>query len=71
MLQIKKETANIWECKVGNNANIANFVLLCSIVCPSVYPNRLSRAGSAEMKEYSLLISLTMINRMLSATRKS
>ena len=28
MLQIKKETANIWEYKVGNNANIANFVYL-------------------------------------------
>ena len=28
MLQIKKETANIWEYKVGNNANIANFVRL-------------------------------------------
>ena len=28
MLQIKKETANIWEYKDGNNANIANFVRL-------------------------------------------
>ena len=28
MLQIKKEIANIWEYKVGNNANIANFVHL-------------------------------------------
>ena len=26
--QIKKKTANLWECKVGNNANIANFVWL-------------------------------------------
>ena len=26
MLQIKKETENIWEYKVGNNGNIANFV---------------------------------------------
>ena len=28
MLQIKKETANIWEYKVGNNNNITNFVHL-------------------------------------------
>ena len=28
MLQIKVETANIWEYKVGNNDNIANFVRL-------------------------------------------
>ena len=26
MVQINKETANIWEYKVGNNANIANIV---------------------------------------------
>ena len=25
MVQIRKETANIWEYKVSNNANIANF----------------------------------------------
>ena len=29
MLQIKKETANIWECKVDNYANIANFNFVC------------------------------------------
>ena len=28
MFLIKKEIANIWEYKVGNNANIANFVRL-------------------------------------------
>ena len=28
MLQIKKETAIIWEYKVGNNGNIVNSVLL-------------------------------------------
>ena len=28
MLQIKMETANIWEYKVGNNVNIANFMCL-------------------------------------------
>ena len=28
MFQIKKEIANIWEYKVGSNANIANFVFL-------------------------------------------
>ena len=28
MLQVKKETVNIWECKVDNNANITNFVHL-------------------------------------------
>ena len=28
MLQIEKETVNIWEYKVGNNANIANFMCL-------------------------------------------
>ena len=28
MLQIKKRTANLWEYKVVNNANIANFVRL-------------------------------------------
>ena len=28
MLQLKKETANIWEYKVGNNATIANFARL-------------------------------------------
>ena len=28
MLQIKKETANVWEYKVGSNANIANCVRL-------------------------------------------
>ena len=28
MLQIKKETVNIWEYTVDNNANIANFVRL-------------------------------------------
>ena len=28
MLQIKKETGNLWEYKVGNNDNIANFVCL-------------------------------------------
>ena len=28
MLQIKTETANIWEYIVGNNAIIANFVCL-------------------------------------------
>ena len=26
MTHLKKETANIWEYKVGNNANIVNFV---------------------------------------------
>ena len=26
MLQMKKETANKWEYKVGNNANIVNFL---------------------------------------------
>ena len=25
IVEIRKETANIWEYKVGNNANIANF----------------------------------------------
>ena len=28
MLQIKKETANIYQYKVGNNANIGNFMRL-------------------------------------------
>ena len=28
MLQIKKETANIWECQVVNNANIGSFLRL-------------------------------------------
>ena len=28
MVQIKKETANIWEQKVGKDGNIANFVNL-------------------------------------------
>ena len=28
MVQIKKKTASMWECKVGNNANIANFMCL-------------------------------------------
>ena len=27
-----KEIANIWECKVGNNVNIVNFVSLLDIV---------------------------------------
>ena len=27
-LQIKKETANIWECKVGNNANIIHYIFV-------------------------------------------
>ena len=31
ILQIKKETTNVWEYKVGNNANIASFVLLWKI----------------------------------------
>ena len=29
MLQIKKETASIWECKVDNYANIANLNFVC------------------------------------------
>ena len=28
LLQIGKKTAHIWEYKVGNDANIANFVCL-------------------------------------------
>ena len=28
IVQIKKETSNIWEYKVGNNGNIANLLLL-------------------------------------------
>ena len=28
IVQIEKEIANIWEYKVGNNANIVNFVRL-------------------------------------------
>ena len=28
MVQIKKETVNIWEWKIGNNANIAIFMNL-------------------------------------------
>ena len=28
MVQIMKKTPNIWEYKVGNNGNIANFVRL-------------------------------------------
>ena len=34
MLQRKKETVNIWEYKVGNNANIATFVRLWKIRLP-------------------------------------
>ena len=29
MLQRKKETANIWKYKIGNNVNIANCVCVC------------------------------------------
>ena len=28
MVQIKKETTSEWEYKVGNNGNVANFVVL-------------------------------------------
>ena len=37
MLQMKKEIVNIWEYKVDNNANIANFV--------SLWKTRLSRSA--------------------------
>ena len=32
MVQIKKEVTNIWEYKIGSNANIANFVCLWEFV---------------------------------------
>ena len=31
MLKIKKKTVNIWEYKVGNNANMANFCAFVKI----------------------------------------
>ena len=37
MLQIKKQMANILEYKVGNNANIANFVRLCKTLNERLY----------------------------------
>ena len=45
LVQIEKKTANLWEGKVGNNANIANFVCLRNtqkcLVCflTLFYPN--------------------------------
>ena len=44
MLQIKEDTAKIWEYKIDNNANIANFVHLWKTrkkvrTTPAIYQN--------------------------------
>ena len=36
MLKIKKKTANIWEYKTGNNANIANLCICENPECNTV-----------------------------------
>ena len=61
MLQIKKKTANIWEYKVGNNANIANLVCLWKTRMIEINQSGLRRLfPDSEKKHISVFITWTV-----------